>query len=69
MQFAAKTHAKREAQARDTTYCLLRFALGHQRHTNPDYSSAAGRTAKLSRNALASGLCDDCGNRGLAPCG
>ena len=26
-------------------------------------------TKQISRNALASGLCDDCSNRGLAPSG
>ena len=33
------------------------------------YGYLAQNTAKISRNALASGLCDDCRNRGLAPCG
>ena len=33
------------------------------------YVYLAQNTEQISRNALASGLCHDCCNRGLAPCG
>jgi hypothetical protein len=33
------------------------------------YGYLTQNTARISRNALASGSCDHCTNRGLAPCG